>query len=231
MLADLFLIFFILPEPKHHAWHAKRPENELATPFPWADLLPVYAVAFVVALGFSGMQSTFGFILPDRFHVSQQAVGYALGIVGLTSIAYQGFLIRFVRKVFMEKGMLLFGLTVMSVAFALFSVNPFIVGAFAIPILFSVGFGSINVSTSALISRIAPAHAGKALGTNGSAMSLANIFGPLVANALYGITGIYAFSVGFWTYAAAAVFFALALPIAFFGISSHHPVFVPKKAE
>ena len=229
MLVDLALIYFVLPEPKHHEWHAKRPEHETSSPFPWGELLPVYAVASAVALGFSGMQSTFGFVLPDRFHVSQQAVGYALGIVGLTSIAFQGYLIRYVRAVFLEKGMLLFGLSVMTLAFALFSVNPFTVAAFAIPTLFSIGFGSVNVSTSALISRIAPGHAGRALGTNGSAMSLANIFGPLVANALYSIQfSIYGTPVGFWTYAASACFFALALPIAYFGISSHHPIFAHK---
>ena len=43
----------------------------------------------------------------------------------------------------------------MSVAFAVYAVNPFVVMAFAIPVFFSVGFGSVNVSTSALISRIA----------------------------------------------------------------------------
>lgn len=230
MFVDLLLIYFVLPEPKHHAWHEKKPEDELATPFPWDELLPIYAVAFAVALGFSGMQSTFGFLLPDRFHVDQQAVGYALAIVGLTSIAFQGFLIKYVRVVFLEKGMLLFGLSVMTVAFALFSVNPFLVAAFAIPTLFSIGFGSVNVSTSALISRVAPHHAGRALGTNGSAMSLANIFGPLLANALYSVQfSVYGTQIGFWTYAASACFFALALPIAYFGISSHHPIFTPKK--
>ncbi|MDQ1344442.1 MAG: transporter, family, tetracycline resistance protein [Patescibacteria group bacterium] len=108
MFANLLLIYFVLPEPSHHAWHVKKSENEPSAPFPWADLFPVYAVVFIVALGFSGMQSTFGFILPDRFGVDAKAVGYALAVVGLTSIAYQGFFIRFVRGVFLEKGMLLF---------------------------------------------------------------------------------------------------------------------------
>lgn len=81
MFVDVLLIYFVLPEPSHHAWHAKKPENELATPFPWGELLPVYLVAAVVALGFSGMQSTFGLLLPDRFGLSEKAVGYALGIV------------------------------------------------------------------------------------------------------------------------------------------------------
>lgn len=59
--------------------------------------------------------------------------------------------------------MLLFGLSVMTVAFSFFSINPFLVAAFVIPMLFSIGFGSVNVSTSALISRVAPHHAGRAL--------------------------------------------------------------------
>ena len=116
----------------------------------------------------------------------------------------------------------------MSVSFALFSINPFLIAAFMIPVLFSVGFGSVNISTAALISRIAPEHSGRALGTNGSAMSLANIFGPLIANSLYAVSSVYSFSIGFWTYAASACFFAIALPIAYFGISSHHQVFARK---
>lgn len=86
------------------------------------------------------MQSTFGFLLPDRFALGQDAVGYALGMVGVTSIVYQGFLIRKVRNVLLEKGILLFGLSVMAFAFAIYAVNPFVVLAFVIPVLFSVGF-------------------------------------------------------------------------------------------
>lgn len=227
MAFDFLLVWFVLPEPSHHAWHVKKSESELSAPFPWGALLPIYAVAFLVSFGFSGMQSTFGMLLPDRFGLSPKAVGISLGVVGLTSIVYQGFLIRFVRKVFLEKGMLLFGLSVMAVAFAAYSVNPFVVGAFAIPVFFSIGFGSVNVSTSSLVSRIAPGHAGRALGMNGSAMSLANIFGPIVANALYAVSAIsiYSFPKGFLTYAVSSLFFLVALPIALFGISSHHPVF------
>lgn len=233
MAIDFLLIWLILPEPSHHAWHAKKSESDLSVPFPWGELLPIYAVAFLVSFGFSGMQSTFAMILPDRFELDAKSVGIALGISGLASIAYQGFLIRFVRKFLMEKGILIFGLLVMSLAFATFSINPFLVGAFAIPILFSVGFGSVNVSTSALISRVAPGHAGRALGTNGSAMSLANIFGPIVANFLYALyaVSIYSFPKGFFTYAAATLFFLCALPIAYFGISSRHPILVPKRHD
>lgn len=59
MLLDLILIALVLPESRHHAWHAKKTDEELSAPFPSRDLFPIYAVAFVVALGFSGMQSTF----------------------------------------------------------------------------------------------------------------------------------------------------------------------------
>lgn len=66
---------------------------------------------------------------------------------------------------------------------------------------------------------------------NNSAMSLANIFGPLVANYLYSAKfAAYGVPVGFWTFTASSLFFVLALPIAYFGISSAHPVFARKQS-
>ncbi len=53
MLLDLILIALVLPEPKHHAWHAKKSDDELEAAFPFRELFSIYAVAFVVALGFS----------------------------------------------------------------------------------------------------------------------------------------------------------------------------------
>ncbi len=64
---------------------------------------------------------------------------------------------------------------------------------------------------------------------NNSAMSLANIFGPLVANYLYAAKfSVYGAPIGFWTFTASSLFFVLALPIAYFGISSKHPIFARK---
>jgi MFS family permease len=232
LFVDFLLIAFILPDSRVHSFHTHsgdvKPEKK---PFPLADLLPVFVVSFVVAFGFSGMQSTFGLLIPDRYHVGQEAVGYLLGVVGVTSILYQAFFIKLMRKVFLEKGLILFGLVVMAVGFALLSVNPFLWLVVASSMMFSVGFGSVNASTSALISRIAPGHAGRALGTNGSVMALANIFGPILAGALYGLAPIAPALHGFWTYAASASLFVIGLPIAFLGISSRHPIFARDRVE
>jgi hypothetical protein len=56
-------------------------------------------------------------------------------------------------------------------------------------------------------------------------MALANIFGPILAGALYSFAPPWGSLHGFWTYAVAAALFAVALPIAYFGISKKHPVF------
>jgi hypothetical protein len=137
---DFILIAFVLPDSPKRSFHAHSGDPKPETlPIPWGELLPVYAVGFIVAFGFSGMQSTFGLIVPDRFHVDQKVVGYFLGIVGVTSILYQGFFIKTMRKVFLEKGLMLFGLSVMSFAFFLFAVNPFLAVAGFCSALFSVG--------------------------------------------------------------------------------------------
>ncbi len=231
LLVDFVLIALVLPETKRHG-HGEGESRPFELPdFPWKELFPVYLVAFVAAFGFSGMQSTFGLIVPDRFGVDQKVVGYFLGCVGLASIVFQGFLIGPLRKVLLEKGMMLFGLAVMTFAFAAFAINPIFAAVPFYVMLFPVGFGSLNVASSALVSRMAPKHSGKALGLNGSAMSLASVFGPVLAGTLYGIAAPFGNLHGFWTYLAASALFLIAVPIAYFGISRRHPLFARNLPE
>ena len=127
-------------------------------PVDFKKVFPIYIVSFLATFGFSAMQSTFGMIIPDRFHMSAEVVGYLMGVVGVGSVIYQGFLIKFVRRVLLEKGMIMFGLSIMCIAFAVFGANPYFLAVPFIQLFFPIGFGSLNVSTSALLSKLAPGH-------------------------------------------------------------------------
>jgi len=220
VFVNFLLAYFILPEPKHH--QAEMKDTVVIPPAEFKKLLPIYTVSFLATFGFAAMQSTFGMILPDRFHVGAEMVGYLLGVVGIGSILYQGFLIKHIRKILLEKGMIIFGLIVMTFAFLAFAVNPVFALVPLLQLLFPVGFGSLNVSTTALLSKLSPGHTGKVLGTNASATSLASIFGPLVANGLYGVTlvGVPALAkqAGFVPFFAASILFLLSAIFSYFAI-------------
>ena len=68
----------------------------------------LFALAFILSLGFSAMQTTFSLLLADRFSFNEQMIGYSLGFIGIMAIIYQAFGIKYVRKFLDEKGMLVF---------------------------------------------------------------------------------------------------------------------------
>ena len=137
MFVNLLLIVFVLPEPKHHMHEMERAD---LPPVDFKKVLPIYIVSFLAMFGFSAMQSTFGMLVPDRFGKTAETVGYLMGVIGITSILYQGFGIKYVRKVLLEKGMILFGLAVMGISFALFAINPYFIGVPILEIFFPIGF-------------------------------------------------------------------------------------------
>lgn len=165
----------------------------------------------ITALGFSAMQSTFSLLVSDRFGFSPKMIGYLFGFIGIMSVIYQGFLIKYVRKVFDEKGMILFGLSCLTFSFVLFANNQYVWSIFPILMFFPFGYGSINPAVGSLHAHYAGREVGKALGTNASMMSLGNIIGPFISGYLYLIwSGMpYIFSAGFFMLAAVLVSFGL----------------------
>lgn len=106
---NLLIILFFLPNIQKKHLEAK---DEAVSPFDFhhhkKQIYLLFAIAFILSLGFSAMQTTFSLVLADRFSFNEQMIGYALGFIGIISIIYQGFLIKYVRKAFDEKGMILF---------------------------------------------------------------------------------------------------------------------------
>jgi predicted MFS family arabinose efflux permease len=95
-------------------------------------------------------------------------IGYSLAVVGITAIIYQGFLVKYVRMVLTEVGMLLSGLGVLSLGMFLYVINPFWEGVFFISILFPLGMGTFNPALASQLSQSSPHHSGKVMGLNTS---------------------------------------------------------------
>ena len=106
---NLLFIIFLLPDI--HGKHLEAKEESIV-PIEFhhhkKQIYFLFLTTFITALGFSAMQSTFSLLVADRFGFVERTVGYLFGYIGVMSVLYQAFLIKYVRKVFDEKGMILF---------------------------------------------------------------------------------------------------------------------------
>lgn len=106
---NLLIIVFFLPNLEKKHLEAK---EESAFPLEFhhhkKQIYLLFALAFILSLGFSAMQTTFSLLLADRFSFDEKMIGYSLGFIGIMAIIYQGFGIKYVRKVLDERGMLVF---------------------------------------------------------------------------------------------------------------------------
>lgn len=208
---NFLIIAFFLPDIKNKHLEVK---EESVSPVDFhhhkKQIYILFTLTFLLSIGFSAMQTTFPLLLADRFSFHEKEIGYLFGFIGIIAIIYQGFLIKYVRKILDERGMILFWFGALILSFLLFSVNPFFLGIFIIA-LFPFGQGSINPAVGSLHAHYADKEVGKALGTNASMLSLGNIAGPFIAGYLYLI----------WNgapYIAASIFFLIAFLLVFFGL-------------
>lgn len=184
---NFLVIVFALPHIERKRHETPDSESVLPTDFHHhkRQIFYLFATTFITALGFASMQSTFGLFTADRFHFDETMIGYLFGYIGICSVLYQALLIKHIRKIFDERGMILFGLLVLAVSFTLFAFNPVMLLIFPILLMFPFGYGSINPATGSLLAHYADRESGKALGTNASMMSLGQIVGPFIAGVLY----------------------------------------------
>lgn len=177
----------------------------------------VLLVSLVYMAGFSAMESVFGLWAEDRYSWGAREVGLSFMIVGIVSTLNQGFLAgrlarRFGEARVLATGMLLFGASLIAQVAAPTAWFPAVsldLGAFTlpivqgwiIPIVMAVGACGMSLAMpniSAMISRSTPPdRQGAMLGLNMASGSIARIFGPMAAGALFsGIGHDWPFLVG-----------------------------------
>jgi MFS transporter, DHA1 family, tetracycline resistance protein len=151
------------------------------------------AVNFIVILSFTNLDQTFTFFCGDLFGIDERGTGYVLAFIGLVAALVQGGLVRRLAKRFDEATLMSAGAFVQAVAFAGLAAAGGMRARgllFASGGLLALGNGLTQPSTSAFISRRAPAdRQGGTLGTNQSFSSLARTFGPAVGGWLYAGVG------------------------------------------
>jgi DHA1 family tetracycline resistance protein-like MFS transporter len=165
----------------------------------------VLLVTLIYMAGFSAMESVFGLWAENRYAWGAREVGLSFMVVGIVSAVNQGVLTGRLARRFGETrvlaiGMLMFGgslvLQVLAPAawFPAFSLDlgaltvPIVQG-WIIPVVMAVGACGMSLAMpniSAMISRATPPdRQGAMLGLNMATGSIARIFGPVFAGALF----------------------------------------------
>ena len=155
----------------------------------------VLLVTLIYMAGFSGMESTFGFWTEARYGWTAREVGLCFMAVGIVSVICQGFLAgrlarRFGESRVLAVGCLVFGTGLVGqvVASRLLPDSDWLV-----PVIMAAGaFGMAMTmpNISALISRsVDPDRQGAMLGLNMASSSIARIFGPMIAGAIFSQIG------------------------------------------
>jgi DHA1 family tetracycline resistance protein-like MFS transporter len=165
----------------------------------------VLLVTLVYMAGFSAMESVFGLWAEDRYAWNAREVGLSFMIVGIVSTVNQGVFAgrlaqRFGEARVLAVGMLLFGASLVAqvlAPLAWFPAASLDLGGWSLPIVqgwiipLLMAFGACGMSLampniSALISRSTPPdRQGAMLGLNMASGSIARIFGPIGAGALF----------------------------------------------
>jgi MFS family permease len=151
------------------------------------------AVNFLVVLSFTNLDQTFTFFCADLFGIDERGTGYVLAFIGVVAAGVQGGLVRRLAPRFEEARLMRTGTLIQAFAFAGLVASGRAgshAALFASGALLALGNGLTQPTTSAFISRRAPAdRQGATLGVNQSFASLARSFGPALGGWLYAMLG------------------------------------------
>ena len=188
----LFVLTF-LPEPKvenkqnlNKIGFLNELKNSLEKPFFTSTLL----ILFIITFAFSTIPVIVPLLGIDFFNFDSLQLSYVFIYIGLVQIIMQGFLINKLSKKFGDQKLITLGPILMALGtFLMPSIQNVIVFFLANSLLAS-GFGLINTSIPAFISKkISPTEQGSMLGIASSVSSIANIPGPLIIGLIYDFVG------------------------------------------
>jgi MFS family permease len=161
--------------------------------FALPDVGLAVVVNFLVILSFTNLDQTFTFFCGDLFGIDELGTGLVLAFIGVVGAGVQGGLVRPLAKRVDEATLMRWGALGQVIAFAGFVAAAGLASRallYASGAMLALGNGLTQPSTSAFISRRAPAdRQGGTLGVNQSFASLARTFGPATGGWLYANIG------------------------------------------
>ncbi|HTY55272.1 MAG TPA: MFS transporter [Candidatus Binataceae bacterium] len=153
-------------------------------------LLRLFSLAFLFTFVFAGLETTFPLLAAGRYGLSPVGIGALFAFAGLLQAIAQGYVLGKIVKRTGEWWLIRGGAIAMAVG-----LTPLVIGSshlllWILLALIAVGYGFSGPSVASLISKSASRQLqGEALGVNQSALSMARIFGPIIAGVLYEVVG------------------------------------------
>jgi MFS transporter, DHA1 family, multidrug resistance protein len=180
---NILAVVFFLEEPKKHV---EQEESDFFEKFSFSKYV---IILFILTLGcsiaFASIQSMSPQYYKDVFWFTPREIGFTMSAVWLVLILYQGYFIKFVRKVFDEAQMIQAAFLVLIFAFIGFSLNTSPMWIYFWVAFFSLGMGSIQPSIGSLLSAKAGKEVGKVMWYNTSVASIGQIIWPILMGTLY----------------------------------------------
>jgi len=171
-------------------------------------LLKLFSLAFLFTFVFAGLETTFPLLAAGHYALTPVGIGGLFAFAGLLQALAQGYLLGKIVKRTGEWWLIRGGAIAMAVGLAPLAFDTSHAMLWILLALVAVGYGFSNPSVASLISKSASRRLqGEVLGVNQSALSMARIFGPIVAGLLYETLG------ASWPYLGGAVIVIAALAL------------------
>jgi DHA1 family tetracycline resistance protein-like MFS transporter len=183
---------WVLPEslaPAHRrpfSWPRANPVGALTALKRYPVVFGLTTTFFLLNLAQTAIHSTWVLYTGHRYHWTVGQTGISLAVVGASAMIVQGGLVRIIIPKIGEARGIVLGLSISTLAMAGYGLATQGWMIYAILVLGSLG-GLAGPSAQGLISkRVAPNEQGAVQGALSSLASVAGIFGPPVATALFG---------------------------------------------
>jgi len=194
---NILFVFSFLPEPQREK--EKIVENPSGSLGYLRGLLaslrkpllgPTLLILFIVTLAFSTIPVIVPLLSIDFFNFSSLELSFVFIYIGLIQIVMQGFLINPLSKRLGDEKLIALGPALMATGTILMPIFQNVIIFFFTNSLLATGFGIINTSIPAFLSkRISLNEQGGILGIVSSVASIANIPGPLIIGFIYAFAG------------------------------------------
>jgi predicted MFS family arabinose efflux permease len=198
-LVNILFVISFLPEPNRDK---EKPEELTSASSGYLKGLrdslrkplfgPTLLILFIVTLAFSTIPVIVPLLSIDFFNFTSLELSYVFIYIGLIQIVMQGFLISRLSKRLGEEKLIAIGPILMAAGALLMPLFHNVAFFFLTNAVFAAGFGIINTSIPAFLSKRASLdEQGSILGIAGSVVSIANIPGPLIIGLIYEIAGFF----------------------------------------
>jgi MFS family permease len=192
---NIFFVFYFLSEPNREREQTIEFSgyfSGLRDSIKKRLLGPTLLILFIVTFAFSTIPVIVPLLGLEFFNFDSLQLSIVFIYIGLIQILMQGFLISWLSKKFGEEKLIVLGPTLMAIGVFVMPIFPNLVIFYTANSLLAAGFGMINTSIPAFLSkRTSSAEQGTVLGIVSSIASIANIPGPLIVGVVYDVAGYF----------------------------------------